>query len=64
MPKRAFRYARDEIWATKAEGIRMLRGGIRMLETEFGCPRGHSDTIKGLLHGGYLDGRNVHLDIH
>jgi len=26
-----------------------------MPETEFRCPRGHSDTINKLLNGGYLD---------
>ena len=55
MPRRAFGYARGEIWATEAERIRMLRGGIQMPETEFGCPRGHSDTIKKLLNREYPD---------
>ena len=35
----------------------MHRRGIRMLETEFGCLRGHSDTLYKLLHGGYLDAK-------
>ena len=64
MPKKAFRYTGSNICAVEAKGIRMHRGSIRMLETEFGCPSGHSDTINGLLHGGYPDARNVHPDIH
>ena len=35
----------------------MLREGIRMPESEFGCPRGHSDTMKRLLHREYPDAR-------
>ena len=54
MLKRAFGYAGDEIWAAEAEGMRMLRG-IRMPRTTFGCPRGYSDTLYKLLHGGYSD---------
>ena len=55
MHERAFGYAWVEIWVAEAEGIRMLRGGIQMPESEFVCPRRHSDTIKRLLHGGYSD---------
>ena len=28
-----------------------------MLETEFGCPRGHSDIANNLLLGGYSDAK-------
>ena len=40
MPKRAFEYAGIQSLGCWAEGIRMLRGGIWMLEVVFGCPRG------------------------
>ena len=64
MPKRAFGYAGNEIWAAEVEGIRIPKDGIRMPEIEFGCPRGHSNTLFQLLNGGYPDARNVHSDIH
>ena len=57
MPRIAFGYAREEIWIAEAEGIRMPKDGIRMPKAAFECPRGHSDTIKRLLHGGYPDAR-------
>ena len=35
----------------------MPKDGIRMPESEFGCPRRHSDNVKRLLHGGYPDAK-------
>ena len=53
MQKKTFGYTGSKIWATKAEGIRMHRRGIQMLENEVGCPRRYSYTLGKLLHGGY-----------
>ena len=36
---------------------RYLEGGIWMPESEFGCPRGHLNTLSKLLHGGYPDAK-------
>ena len=56
MPKRAFGYVGNEIWAAEAESIRIPKNGIRMLEIEFGCPRGHSDTLNKLLKRRVFEG--------
>ena len=55
MPKKSIRIRWKQGLTAEAEGIQMHRGGIRILETEFGCPRGHSDTLYKLLHEGYPD---------